>query len=177
MNSLAIPVLNMTVDQAVTGICDEAMRGEAVALVATEYASHVVGDGITDLIAKGLAMLAHQRLAMMRRPSEEDAELASESDLAVGVSPRKANPSRTATLWRSLLAANYEAADGTRKALIAFSLADSTHLRNIAASRADGYARLRDAMEIAVAALAKSKVDVIGDLPAKVQQQIAEELR
>ena len=169
----------LSLDEAVEVVYQEALSGRSVAEAAAEYSHQVDDRDIGEALAIAVAELAHRRLARQRRHPEigpDGAEIALETDVADGPAPTKAKPHAAAEFWRSALAANYEAADGTRKALVDFNLDDVLHLRNISGKRADGLIRLRDAMDAAVAALRRHGAASIGALPAKAQKVIAEGL-
>ena len=126
----------------------------------------------------GLRTLIHQHLAAMRRPGlEEDDGAADQSPEDQSIAGRPVvNIHYAREHWQKVLAANYEAADGSRKALYAFTTEDAAHLRLIANNRADGYLRLRDAMDAALVLLQKHRKPTIGALPEKAQRSLAEAL-
>ncbi len=181
MNALRQPTPRpLSLDEAVQLVYRDALAGRSVAEAAGEYAHQVDDRDINDALIIGVAELAHRRLARQRRGGavEDGAETSSEIDSSIGSAspPAKAKPHAAAEFWRAVLQANYEAADGSRKALLNFNTDDALHLRNVAGKRADGYVRLRDSMDRAISALHHHKADSIGKLPVKEQKAIAEGL-
>lgn len=177
---MALPQLatrELTLDEAVDRGYAAMLEGEDVASVARAIvASGIDRDAAIVCAEKGLAAFIHAR-----RSLEMDRALAEhvpESESRTGQRPRlPINHGRNFAkeLWRVRLDTNYETADGTRKPLWGFSLADSTYLRDLARARAAGFNKVAEAMEAAVAALSKHGGTIDG-LPVKVQQQIAKAL-
>jgi hypothetical protein len=170
----------LSLDEAVNEVVEAALAGRAVADSAAEVAHLLDHRDSADAIRTGIAEMAHRRLARQRRgASEEDgAANLNEVDTArgpVAVPPAAAKPHAAKEVW-SALTANYEGADGTRKALRDFTLEDALHLRSQSNARADGFVRVRDAMDRAIGALRKHKVNTIGDLPAAATRLVAEGL-
>lgn len=178
--ALAHKPRTLSLDEAVEAVYAEALDGRSVAEAAAEYAHEIDDRDIFEAVRTGLIDLAHRRLARQRRaPAEEESgtEEAVEIEAAFGTaSPPKAKPARVnADFWK-WLDGNYEAADGTRKPVKDFGLEDALHLRAVSNNRADGLLRVRDAMDIAVAALRTHKAARIGDLPVADKRKIAEQL-
>lgn len=167
----------MSLEEALDAGYRDALDGRPVAEAAAEYAVHLDLDEIGKPLSIGLAELIHRRLGLQHR-EQGGADVYAESDANRGpAAPAlKSKPHYAKEFWRSILARNYEAADGTRKALAAFTVDDAKYLRNLAANRADGLMRLRDAMDAACSALSHGRATTIGDLPVKEQQKIAEAL-
>jgi hypothetical protein len=164
---------SLSLDEAVLAVYEAAVAGAAVAETASEYA-HLVDDrDVHEAIVIGIGELVHRRLARRRRGGDADAvgdgvETTSESESAAGPDSdhktAKAKPHAALRVWDATLDDNnYEAADGTRKALRGFGLDDSIKLRDLAGAKADGHIRIRDAMDIAAAALRRTGKATIGD--------------
>lgn len=169
----------LSLDETVEAVYQDALSGRSVAEAAREYAHQLDDRDIAEVIVVGIADMAHRRLARQRKHPETEqggAAVDDETDAPIGSAPTKSKPHAAADFWRTALGANYEGADGTRKALVDFNLDDALHLRNLTNKRADGLIRIRDAMDEAVAALRKHGSARIGALPAKAQQTIAEGL-
>lgn len=160
----------LSLEEAVDAIVQAALAGSAVSDAAREYAHQVDDRDIYEVVADGLAARAHSKLAAQRRAVPEEAERALESEVAVGSPARKARPAAAKLYWA--LRANYEAADGTRKALLKFTLDDALNLRLVAAGKADGWVRVRDAMDRATSALRQHGAATIDALPAAEKQAI-----
>lgn len=169
----------LSLDEAIEQGINAAHDGYGVAETAAKlWESGLDPDAADACGVIGLRTLIHSQLAAARHPvREEDDEAVEELDERDQDSGRPvANIHYAREHWQRLLAANYEAADGSRKALLAFTDADAAHLRTIANNRADGYLRLRDAMDAAMGLLKRHRKPTIADLPEKAQRQIAEAL-
>jgi hypothetical protein len=170
----------LSLDEAVEAVYQAALSGRGVAETASELAHEIDDRDVNDAVVVGLAELAHRRLTRQRhaRTAEDGgADELHEIEDAAGPAtpPTKAKP-HYALDYRKALTANYEAADGSRKALLDFNLDDALNLRKLSGSRADGLIRVRDAMDLAVTALRKHKAERISALSAAEQRSIAQGL-
>jgi len=151
-----------------------ALAGESVASIAGDFASRVLHpDAVASLVQHGIVARIHDRLGDGRHPVEA-VETLGESDSLGG----RLHPLRhfARDHWQRVLAANYEGADGVRRALIDFSPADVQHVRTWAEARAAGLRRLGAAMTCAGDLLVRHDKGRIGDLPEPAQREIAEAL-
>lgn len=168
----------LSLDEAVDTVYRAALDGQSVAKVAAEIAHQLDDRDTNSAIVVGLSELTHRKLARQRHGLEDGGvEAPSEIDGVVGptVPPLAAKRHAAKDLW-SALEANYEAADGSRKPLKDFTLDDALNLRALSNAHADGYIRVRDAMDRAVDALRKHGAATIGALPASAKRQVAEGL-
>jgi hypothetical protein len=176
--TVAVRRTALTLEDAVQQGLNAALDGYGVAETAVKLWEAGLDDEAADACAVvGLRAMIHDRLRALRQPVEEDdgvAERLSASGSATGRPVVNINYAKEH--WQRVLAANYEAADGSRKALRAFTSEDVLHLRTLAGARADGYLRLRDAMDAAAALLKRHKKSTVSDLPEKAQRAIAEAL-
>lgn len=167
--------LEQAIEQGVNAANDGHPVAETAALLWQEGLDSEAADACGVI---GLRTLIHSQLAAARRPVREEDDGTTVPPTENGSSGGRpvVNINYAREHWQRVLDANYEGADGTRKALIAFTDADALHLRSIANNRADGYMRLRDAMDATAALLKKHRKATVGDLPEKAQRQIAEVL-
>ena len=170
----------LSLDEAVEAVYQAALDGRSVADTAAELVHEIDDRDINEALIIGVSELAHRRLARQRHGKREDggADAGSEIDTSSGtaVPPLAAKRHAAGDLWRAL-EANYEAADGkTRKPLKDFTIEDAIHLRNDSNAHADGYIRVRDAMDRAISALRKHKVATIDALPTEAKRHVAEGL-
>lgn len=87
-------------------------------------------------------------------------------------------PHAVAQWWRSILAGtNYAGADGVRKSLLDFTLADATRLLADSTAKRAGYDKLVAAMTAARDALSATGAKSVRALPDAEQQKIASALR
>jgi len=175
MSALAVRPDHLTLSDAVDAVVARALDGEMVAHAAAGLVDRLDYDDMRTAAVRGLAALVHDRLAVLRVPREEDADPGSVRERRDGTPPVRSRH-YAAELWRRRLEANYEAADGTRKPLSAFTPPDVAHLFTLADTRADGYRRLADAMALAGRLLAEHKRAAIRLLPVAAQREIAEAL-
>jgi hypothetical protein len=157
----------LSLDEAVDAVFRAALDGGSVADAAREFAHQIDDRDIYEVVADGLAARAHRLLARQRNQSAEDgADDHGESEPDSGSAPQsppKARAHAARQFWA--LQGNYEGADGTRKSLLKFTLEDATSLRSIAGGRAEGWIRVRDAMDRAISALQQHSAKTIGSLP------------
>lgn len=169
----------MSLDEAVEVVYQAALDGRSVAEVAAEMVHEIDDRDVNEALTIGLSELVHRRLARQRRGHVEDggAETGSAIDHGSGsaVPPLAAKRHAARDLWTAL-EGNYEAADGSRKALKDFTVDDALHLRTQSNARADGFVRVRDAMDRAISALRKHGAATIGDLPADAKRRVTEGL-
>lgn len=164
----------LSIEEAVEAVVRDALAGQSVIDAARDYGHQVDDRDIYELVVKGLADRAHEKLALMRgRRDGADGSL--ETDAVAGPAPTKAKPNPARALFLALQA-NYEAADGTRKPLLQFGLEDALYLRNIAGAKSDGWRRVRDAMDRAVSALRQHSAKTIAALPADEKRAISARL-
>ena len=175
MSALAIAELRQSFAEIIDEGVRRAIAGEPVRELQAELWARGLDTEAIDIVGPiGLGVLIHSRLAIQRHPGMEAVDDGIETVEAPGRLHPLYHPARD--YWRSVLQANYEGADGVRRALVAFSLADVDHLRVIASARAAGYTALRTAMELAAEMLARYHKSRIGELPEKAQREIAEKL-
>ena len=176
----AMPRLRpLSLDEAVDAVYRAALEGRSVAEVAAELAHDIDDRDINEAIVIGLAELAHRRLARQRRGHTEDGGAESRSGIDIldgpAVPPLAAKRHAAKDLWTAL-DANYGVADGSRKALKDFTVDDALYLREQSNAKADGYVRVRDAMDRAISALRKHGAATIGSLPVEAKRKVAEGL-
>jgi hypothetical protein len=170
----------LSLDEAVERVFQAALSGRSVAEVSAELVHEIDDRDINDALVVGLSELTHRRLARQRRghTAEDggvDRHPVSDQASDPAAPPLAAKPHAAREFWAALQA-NYEAADGSRKALNDFTIDDALHLRSRSNARADGLIRVRDAMDRAISALQAHKVATIGELPAAAKRRIAEGL-
>lgn len=160
-----------------------AMSGLPVAEVARTLWARERSLALADLVApKGLAALIHTALALHRdgTTTEETNGVgaldATANHLGPVSSPRGLGASRAqrprVITWSGVLAGNYEAADGTRKALFAFTHDDAAHLAVISRAREAGNRKLADAMDLAARSLPAGGSKTIADLNIATRRRI-----
>jgi len=176
----AMPRLRpLSLDEAVEVVYRAALDGRSVAEAAAEVVHDIDDRDINEAIVIGLGELVHRRLARQRRGHTEDggAEVAPEVEAESGpvVPPLAAKRHAAKDLWTAL-DANYGVADGSRKALKDFTVEDALYLREQSNAKADGYVRVRDAMDRAISALRKHGAATIGSLPVEAKRKVAEGL-
>lgn len=161
----------MSVDEAVDAVYRSALEGAAVVDAARQYAPQIDDRDIYELVTAGLIAKVHDRLSRQRR-AQDGAEHGFEIDTGAGPAPAKARPHAAKEGW-VMLKANYEAADGTRKSLLTFSIDDWRHLRGVAGGRAAGWIRVRDAADRAISALQQHGVATTAALPSVEKRAIS----
>lgn len=176
--NVAVAPRELTLDDAIAEGWRLAQEGmEVITAARVIVASGIDRDAAIACSEKGLAAYIHdyRQLDMARSLAEESGGSEYGSGQRRPLSPNHGR-NFAAELWQRRLSANYEAADGTRKALLGFNLADSAYLLDLANSRAAGWTKLAEAMAVAVQLLSKKDGATIADLPAKDQKRISEML-
>lgn len=176
MSALARELDQLTLADIRNAVVSRALAGETVAALANEVADWSLDDDVTALmIRRGLIATFHDWLGLDRQPTaDEAADRLGASEEGGG----RLHPLRhyAKEHWQRVLAANYEGADGIRRAIRDFSLDDVRHVRDWASARAAGLLRLQSAMELADVLLARHSKERIAALPVKAQREIAEKL-
>lgn len=171
------PVAELTLAEAIEEGWRLASAGAPVAEVARELVARGLDrDAAIATSEKGLAAFIHNyRFGEMSRALTDDN---GESDKHFGQRPLSPNHGRNfaAELWRERLNANYEGADGRRKALFGFTVADCTYLRDVLLARAHGLSKKGEALATAAQLLATAGKETIADLSVRDQKRIAEML-
>jgi len=108
--------------------------------------------------------------------ADEKAEVDDETEVLHGRRTGIARPSRITLASRAIAAMrrNYEGADGRRRALADFTLADCIHLQTSAEAQAHGLTMLVKAMKVAAAYLRDGTFVTVGSLPEDARQKIGQ---
>lgn len=148
--------------------CDS---GESVAQVASSLAQRSLQpDTAQHLLGLGIERVLHHALEAQRNQLGRPDEVSNESDWQ-SVRPPAALHPHAAKMLRM-----YATADGVRRALDSFTLADWRALRTQAAGQAEGWGKLAAAADIAITALERTGKATTADLSKAARQAIVEAL-
>lgn len=171
----------VTAEDAVADGMALALRGVPFRDAAAEiWARGLTPDAVQAFAVRGIAAVLNDRMAYARESWAEDEDRTA-SD--VRHAPQPTARGRLSVVgrhyardhWeRVLTAKNWEGADGRRKALLDFTLADAAFRLGDLRARITGYERVAAAMALAVDLLTTHKADTVAALPVKAKVAIAE---
>jgi len=128
-----------------------------------------------ELIRVGLVSVVNARINSGWTGEADEAEAGRVTDNGCGRTG-SARPSRIDLAARAIAAMrrNYEGADGRRKPLADFTLADCVFLSTASEARAHGLTMLAKAMKVAAAYLRDGTFTTIGSLPEDKRQKVGQ---
>jgi hypothetical protein len=172
------PPLRVTLSDAITHGVSLAVAGFSVPEAATEVASmNLEREAVDTFIFDGIASRIHAALGT-RNGKAKAAPRSGGGRSRSGKTSVVARPHAARAWYLTLLAGtNYATADGSRRSLLDFSLADVNALLIATSAKRDGYAKLEAALLIARDALTVSGAKSVAKLPATEVERVALALR